>query len=207
MPSSGSWPATAATWCARTPTLRNQIHVELDALLPGLSAAVGDIFDHEPALVHRATPGLGRGDPRPRPRRAGGAAGCRARAVPAPRAWRRSWPGPSGPTSPPNARMFTRRIFAHLDDERRARLRSIRALEGDLAVAAGADALRAAPELPRDQRGLGRRVRRRDGADRQLAPRRRDHRPGRAVPVAVPERPGGPHRARWWAAPIAPCGT
>jgi transposase len=31
--------------------LRNQIHVELDALLPGLAAAVGDIFDHEPALV------------------------------------------------------------------------------------------------------------------------------------------------------------
>src|SRR5215470_15732213 len=31
--------------------LRNQIHVELDALFPGLSAAVGGIFDHEPALV------------------------------------------------------------------------------------------------------------------------------------------------------------
>jgi len=32
-------------------TLRNQIHVELDALFPGLSAAVGNIFDHEPALI------------------------------------------------------------------------------------------------------------------------------------------------------------
>src|SRR6202044_2586102 len=31
--------------------LRNQIHVELDALFPGLSAAVGNIFDHEPALI------------------------------------------------------------------------------------------------------------------------------------------------------------
>jgi transposase len=31
--------------------LRNRIHVELDALFPGLAAAVGDIFDHEPALV------------------------------------------------------------------------------------------------------------------------------------------------------------
>src|SRR5262249_28154658 len=31
--------------------LRNQIHVELDALSPGLTAAVGDIFLHEPALV------------------------------------------------------------------------------------------------------------------------------------------------------------
>src|SRR5262249_23767863 len=31
--------------------LRNQIHVELDALLPGLAATVGDICEHEPALV------------------------------------------------------------------------------------------------------------------------------------------------------------
>ncbi len=31
--------------------LRNQIHGELDALFPGLSAAVSGIFDHEPALV------------------------------------------------------------------------------------------------------------------------------------------------------------
>ncbi len=32
-------------------TLRNQIHAELDDFLPGFSAAVGNIFDHEPALV------------------------------------------------------------------------------------------------------------------------------------------------------------
>src|SRR5262249_22856877 len=32
-------------------TLRNQMHVALDAWLPGLSAAVGNIFDHEPSLV------------------------------------------------------------------------------------------------------------------------------------------------------------
>jgi transposase len=32
-------------------SLRNQIHVELDALFPGVAAAVGDIFDHEPAPV------------------------------------------------------------------------------------------------------------------------------------------------------------
>src|SRR5262249_56514967 len=31
--------------------LRNRIHVELDARLPGLAAATGDIFAHEPALV------------------------------------------------------------------------------------------------------------------------------------------------------------
>jgi transposase len=31
-------------------TLRNQIHAELDNVLPGLSAAVGNIFNHEPAL-------------------------------------------------------------------------------------------------------------------------------------------------------------
>src|SRR5215469_11257051 len=35
----------------RNAALRNQIHAELDALLPGLAAAVGDIFAHEPALV------------------------------------------------------------------------------------------------------------------------------------------------------------
>ncbi len=32
-------------------TARNQIHAELDNVLPGLSAAVGNIFDHEPALA------------------------------------------------------------------------------------------------------------------------------------------------------------
>lgn len=31
--------------------LRNQIHAELDNVLPGLSAAVGNIIDHEPALL------------------------------------------------------------------------------------------------------------------------------------------------------------
>jgi transposase len=31
--------------------LRSQIHMELDAVLPGLSAAVGNIFEHEPAMV------------------------------------------------------------------------------------------------------------------------------------------------------------
>jgi transposase len=31
-------------------TLRNQIHAELDNFLPGLSAAVGNILDHEPVL-------------------------------------------------------------------------------------------------------------------------------------------------------------
>ncbi len=32
-------------------TARNQIHAELDNVFPGLSAAVGNIFDHEPALA------------------------------------------------------------------------------------------------------------------------------------------------------------
>jgi transposase len=32
-------------------TLRNQIHAQLDNILPGISAAVGNVFDHEPALV------------------------------------------------------------------------------------------------------------------------------------------------------------
>jgi transposase len=62
--------------------LRNQIHVELDALLPGLAAAIGDIFDHEPALVIARR--LGPRHPPGRPRRAGGAAGGRARPLPSP---------------------------------------------------------------------------------------------------------------------------
>jgi transposase len=35
----------------RNASLRNQLHAELDYFLPGLSAAVGNIFDHEPALA------------------------------------------------------------------------------------------------------------------------------------------------------------
>ena len=63
--------------------MRNQIHVELDALFPGLSAAVGDIFDHEPAgIIARHTGSaqkiraLGPGGP-------GAAAGCPGHPLPA----------------------------------------------------------------------------------------------------------------------------
>jgi transposase len=113
-------------------SLRNQIHVELDALFPGLAAAVGDIFDHEPALVIA--------------RRLGSAQEIRAR-------------GPDGLAALLDAEQVRyqgrtlkrilawaerapeasecadahRRIFTHLDDERRARLRAIRALESELA--------------------------------------------------------------------------
>jgi transposase len=41
---------------SKNASLRNQIHVELDALLPGFSAAVGNIFEHEPAFKS-ITPG------------------------------------------------------------------------------------------------------------------------------------------------------
>ena len=39
------------------PALRNQIHVELDALFPGRAAATGDTFVHEPTLVIARRPG------------------------------------------------------------------------------------------------------------------------------------------------------
>lgn len=113
--------------------LRNQIHVELDALFPGLAAAVGDIFDHEPALVIA--------------RHSGSAAEIRARGLDGLAAlleaehlrhhrrslakilaWAERAPEGSECTE------IHRRIFTHLDDDRRARLRAIRSLESDLAA-------------------------------------------------------------------------
>lgn len=114
-------------------SLRNRIHVELDALFPGLAAAVGDIFDHEPALVIA--------------RRLGSAQEIRARGPDGlaalldaehvryqGRTLRRilAWAERAPEASEcPDAH---RRIFTHLDDERRARLRSIRGLEEELAA-------------------------------------------------------------------------
>ena len=87
--------------------LRNQIHAELDALFPGLSAAVARHLRPRAGPGHRPPPGLGPGDPRPGPRRAGRAAERRARAAISAGAWRRSWPGPIEPTSRRNARRLT----------------------------------------------------------------------------------------------------
>jgi transposase len=113
-------------------SLRNQIHVELDALLPGLSASVGNIFDHEPALVIA--------------RRLGSASEIRARGLDGlatllqaerVRYQRRSlekilaWAGQAHEASE-NSDVHGR-ILADLDDERRSRLRSIRGLDRDLA--------------------------------------------------------------------------
>src|SRR5262249_38846857 len=105
--------------------LRNQIHAELHPRLPGLAAAVGDIFDHEPALViarHLGSPGevRARGPE-------GLAALLRAEHV---RHHRRSlakilaWAERAA--EPSECPEIHRRIFAYLDDGRRARLRAIR---------------------------------------------------------------------------------
>ena len=111
---------------------RNQIHAELDARLPGLAAAVGDIFDHEPALViarHLGSPAeiLARG-------LKGLAAllhaehiGHHRRSLAKILAWAERAPEPS------ECPETHRRIFAYLDDERRARQRAIRDLEAELA--------------------------------------------------------------------------
>jgi transposase len=112
--------------------LRNQIHAELDALLPGLSAAVGGIFDREPALVIARQSGSARAI------RARGLEGLAAlldaehvryqeRTLRKILAWADQAPEPSECTE------IHTRIFTHLDDERRTRLRAIRALESDLA--------------------------------------------------------------------------
>ncbi len=112
--------------------LRNQIHAELDARLPGLAAAVGDIFGHEPALViarHLGSPAAisARG-------LEGLAALLHAEHIGHHRwslakilAWAERAPEPS------ECPEIHRRIFAYLDDERRARLRAIRDLEAELA--------------------------------------------------------------------------
>jgi hypothetical protein len=74
------------------------------------------------------------GDPRPRRRRVDRAAGCRARA-PYRRPtlkWILAWAERAHEAS--ECPDVHRRIFTHLDDERRARLASIRALEGEWAA-------------------------------------------------------------------------
>src|SRR5262245_6129094 len=112
---------------------RNQIHVELDALLPGLAAATGDIFDHEPALLIARRLGSARAI------REAGLAGLAAllraerigfhrRSLVKVLAWAERAAEPSECTE------IHSRIFLFLDDERRARLRSIRDLEGELAA-------------------------------------------------------------------------
>jgi transposase len=113
--------------------LRNQIHVELDALLPGLTAAVGDIFEHEPALViarHASSAqeiqalgleGLAR---------LLDAQGVRfqRRSLETILAWTERAPDAAECASIP------KRILVSLDNERRARLEAIQALERDLAA-------------------------------------------------------------------------
>ncbi len=86
-------------------SLRNQIHVELDALLPGLSAAVGNALDNETALLIA--------------RQLGSARAIRARGLEGlvsllegqkvrfqPAAWRRSWPGPTRLMKLQNMKVF-----------------------------------------------------------------------------------------------------
>ena len=112
--------------------LRDQIHAELDARLPGLAAAVGDIFNHEPALVIARHLGSA-GEIRARGPE-GLAALLRAEHVRHHRrslekilAWAERAPEPS------ECPEVHRRIFTHLDGERRARLRAIRDREIELA--------------------------------------------------------------------------
>src|SRR5262249_14744235 len=101
-------------------------------LFPGLAAAVGDIFDREPALVIARRLGSAQ---EIRARGPDGLAALldaehvryQARTLERILAWAGRAPDASA------CQDVHRRIFTHLDDERRARLRAIRALEGDLA--------------------------------------------------------------------------
>lgn len=114
-------------------TLRNQIHVELDALFPGLAAAVGDIFANEPALV------IARHLDSAAAIRDAGLAGLmkllegqgvryQRRSLDKILAWAEHADEPSGCSE------IHKRMLLCLDDERRARLRSIRELEVEAAA-------------------------------------------------------------------------
>jgi transposase len=112
--------------------LRDQIHVELDARLPGLAAAVGDIFDREPALViarHLGSPAevLACGLDGLTALLRAEHIGHHRRSLVKILAWAERAPEPS------ECPEIHKRIFAYLDDERRARLRTIRDLEAELA--------------------------------------------------------------------------
>jgi transposase len=113
--------------------LRNQIHVERDAWLPGLSAAVGTIFDHEPALV------IARGAGSVGEIRALGLEGLaglldekqvryQQRSLVKILAWA------EGAHEPVICSNIHKKIFADLDEDRRARLRLIGSLECERAA-------------------------------------------------------------------------
>jgi transposase len=117
---------------SKNAALRNQIHAELDALLPGLAAAVGDIFAHEPALLIARRLGSAGAI------RTAGLDGLAAllkgegvrfqrRGLTKVLAWAEHAHEPGAQQNIHN------RIFTQLDEERLARLRTIRALECDLA--------------------------------------------------------------------------
>jgi transposase len=113
--------------------LRNQLHVELDALFPGLSAAVGNLLDHDPAWIIARHAGSAQEI------RALGLEGMArlldARGV---RYQRRSltkilaWAERAHETD--NFTIIHKRILESLDGERQARLVRIRALERDMAA-------------------------------------------------------------------------
>jgi transposase len=113
--------------------LRNQIHVEWDALFPGLSAAVGNLFDHEPARIIARHAGSAQEI------RALGLEGlARLLVAQGVRFQQRSltkilaWAERAHDTD--NFTKIHKRILESLDDERLARLRTIRGLERDMAA-------------------------------------------------------------------------
>jgi transposase len=113
--------------------LRNQIHVELDALFPGLAATVGDIFDCEPAWVivrHTRSAQEIRALGREGLVRLLEAQGVRfqRRTLEKILAWAERAPEAA------ECQSIHKRILECLDDERRRRLDSIQALERDLAA-------------------------------------------------------------------------
>lgn len=114
-------------------TLRNRIHAELDALLPGLSAAVGNIFEHEPALaiarqVRSAKQIVALGTDGLAALLDAAHVGYHRRSLVKVLAWAREAHEGSEFLD------VHYQIFLSLDDDRRNRLRTILALERDMAA-------------------------------------------------------------------------
>jgi transposase len=114
-------------------TLRNQIHAELDALLPGLSAAVGNILEHEPALViarhvRSAQEIVALGIDGLAALLDAARMGYQERSLAKVLAWAQG--------APDDGEFLNvhHQIFLSLDDDRRSRLRTILALERDMAA-------------------------------------------------------------------------
>jgi transposase len=174
-------------------TLKNQIHEHLELLMPGYDDCFDDVFISNVALLvarRTGSPGAVRGLGKAGLQQLLAEAGARSRPAVLDRviAWAGTAPDGQEPAE------VLRRVLAGLDNDRLMKACEIENVERDLASLLartpyvlllsmpGVNAVSAA-EFAGEMGPIG-----------HYANARGDHRAGRAVPVAVPERPGGPQR-------------